>query len=128
MRHFPFDMRAMCCVFPILAACVWAGDPAEDAIRKAIATFTDAHTRATVLAPGAHIAPLDRMGGPGVSRVYFEATPIRFVTPDVAKVKASASQYGSLILKRTMPVVFVLKREGGVWRISALRIGGRGTH
>jgi hypothetical protein len=117
----------MCCFFPMLAACAWAGDPAEDAIRKAIATFNDPHTRATVLARGADIAPLDRMGGPGVSRVYFEAIAIRFVTPDVAKVKASASQYGSVILKRTMPVLFVLKREAGVWRISVMRIGGRGA-
>jgi hypothetical protein len=109
----------------MLVACAWAGDPAEDAIRKAIVTFNDLQKRATVLAPGADIAPLDRMGGTGVSRVYFEATAIRYVKPDVAKVKASASQYGSLILKRTMPVVFLLKREGGVWRITALRVGGR---
>jgi hypothetical protein len=117
----------MCCIFPVLAACAWAGDPADEAIRKAIATFNDPHTRATVLAPGADIAPLDRMGGQGVSRVYFEATAIRFVTPDVAFVDAAASQYGSVILKRTAPAVFVLKREGGVWRISVMRIGGRGN-
>ena len=117
----------MCCIFPMLAACVWAGDPAEDAIRKAIATFNDPHKRATVLAPGANIAPLGRLAGQEVSQVYFEANAIRFVTPDVASVKASASQYGSLILKRTIPVVFVLKREGGAWRISVLRIAGRGT-
>jgi hypothetical protein len=119
----------MCCVFSMLVACAWAeDDPADKAIRKAIATFNDPHTRATVLAPGADIAPLDRMGGPGVSRVYFEANAIRYVRPDVAKVKASASQYGSVILKRTIPVVFVLKRQGGVWRISALRVAGRGVH
>ena len=113
----------MCCVFPLLAACAWAGAvPDSEAIRQAIATFNDPHKRATVLAPGANIAPLGRMGGPGVSRVYFEATAIRFVTPDVASVKASASQYGSVILKRTAPAVFVLKREGGVWRISVMRM------
>ena len=78
-----------------------------------------------MLAPGARIAPLYRLGGPGLSRVYFQATAIRYVKPGGAKVKASASQYGSVILKRTMPVVFVLKREGGVWRISALRVAGR---
>jgi hypothetical protein len=112
----------------MLAAFAWAGGTTDsDAIRKAIATFNDPHKRATVLAPGADIAPLDRVGGPGVSRVYFEATAIRFATPDVAKVNASASQYGSLILKRTIPVVFVLKREGGVWRISVLRVAGPRT-
>ena len=110
----------------MLAAFAWAEGPADgEAIRKAIATFNDPHTRATVLARGAEIAPLDRMGGRGVSRVYFEATAIRFVKPDVAKVNASASQYGSVNLKRTMPVVFVLKREGGAWLISVLRVRGR---
>jgi hypothetical protein len=118
-------MRTIISILPMLAACAWAGDPAEDAIRKAIATFNDPHTRATVQAPGAEIAPLDRVGGPEVSRVYFEAPAMRFPMPDVAKVKVSASQYGSLVLKRTIPVVFVLKRDRGVWRISALRIGGR---
>jgi hypothetical protein len=111
----------------MLAACAWAGAvPDSEAIRQAIATFNDPHKRATVLSPGANIAPLGRLAGQEVSQVYFEANAIRFVTPDVASVKASASQYGSLILKRTIPVVFVLKREGGAWRISVLRIAGRG--
>ena len=43
---------------------------------------------------------------------------------DVAFVDATASQFGSVILKRSGPAMFVLKREGGVWRISVLRFGG----
>jgi hypothetical protein len=39
---------------------------------------------------------------------------------------AAASQFGSPIVKRTIPAVFVLKREGGAWRISVMRIAGRG--
>ena len=117
----------MCCVFPMLAACAWARDPADEAIRQAIATFNNPRERATVLARDADIAPLDRMGGPGVSRVYFEAAAVRLVTPDVAFVDAAASQYGSVILKRSTPAVFVLKREGGAWRISVMRIGGCAT-
>jgi hypothetical protein len=118
----------MCCVFPMLAACAWATDPAgSEAIRQAIATFNNPRERASVLARDADIAPLDRFAGQEVSPVYFEATAIRLVTPDVAFVDAAASQFGSLILKRTTPAVFVLKREGGAWRISVMRIGGRGT-
>ena len=122
-------MRAVCCVLPMLAAIAWAGGTTDDeAIRKAIATFNDPHKRARVLARGADIAPLDRVGGQGVSQVYYEVTAIKFVSPDVAFVDATASQYGSVILKRTTRVVFVLKREGGVWRISVLRVRGRGYH
>jgi ketosteroid isomerase-like protein len=41
----------------------------------------------------------------------------------VAFVDAVASQYGSTIMKRAMRAVFVLKREGGAWRISVMRVG-----
>jgi hypothetical protein len=109
-------MKAICGILLILAAYAEAADPADsDAVRKTIATFNHPHERATVLAPDADLSP-----------VYFEATTIRFVTPDVAFVDAVASQYGSTIMKRTMPAMFVLKREGGVWRISVMRIAGRG--
>jgi hypothetical protein len=107
----------------MLASGVKAAD--SDAIRKAIATFNNTHERATVLAHDADISPLDRYTGQDVSQVYFEATDIRFVTPDVAFVDANASQYGSTIMKRTMHAVFVLKRESGAWRISVMRIGPR---
>ena len=126
-RHFPSDMKAICWIFPILAARAWAAEPeGSEAIRKAIATFNDPHERATVLARDADLSPLDRYAGQEVSQVYFEATAIRMVTPDVAFVDATASQFGSTIMKRTMPAVFVLKRVGGGWRISVMRIAGRG--
>ena len=108
----------------MLAARAWPGEPPDaDAIRKAIATFNDPRLRATVLAPGADVAPLRRLAGQEVSQVYFAATAIRLVTPDVAFVDATGSQYGSVILKRTIPAVFVLKRDGGAWLITVMRMG-----
>ena len=119
-------MKAICCVFLMLAASAWAADPADsEAIRRAIATFNDPGERATVLARDADLSPLLRFAGQEVSQVYFEAKSIRFVTPDVAFVDAAASQFGSLIMKRAMPAVFVLKREAGAWRISVMRIVGQ---
>ena len=116
-------MKAIYWIFPMLAACAWAAEPAgNEAIRKAIATFNNPRERTTVLARDADIAPLERFAGQEVSQVYFEATAIKLVTPDVAFVDATASQYGCLILKRSTPAVFVLKREGGVWRIAVMRI------
>src|ERR1035437_301201 len=120
-------MKAICWIFPMLLAITRAAEPeASDALRKAIAPFNHPHERATVLARDADLSPLDRFAGQEVSQVYFEATAIRLVTPDVAFVDATASQFGSVIVKRTMPAVFVLKREGGAWRISVMRIAGRG--
>jgi hypothetical protein len=125
-------MKAICCVFPMLAVCAWAAEPADtEAIRKAIATFNRPGERASVLARDADLSPLAHLAGQEVSQVYFEVKTIRLVdagmrTPDVAFVEAAASQFGSLIVKRTMPALFVLKREGGAWRISVMRIAGRG--
>ena len=77
-----------------------------------------------MLARDADLPPLDRFAGQEVSQIYFAVTAIRFVTPDVAFADATASQFGSVIVKRSSPAMFVLKREDGVWRISLLRIAG----
>jgi hypothetical protein len=47
---------------------------------------------------------------------------IRFVTPDVALVNAVNTHYGSMILARRIPVLFVMKKEGTAWRIASLRV------
>ena len=122
LRHSPCDMKALCCLLT-LAAFAWADEPADSqAIRKVIASFNHASERAAVVAHDADIPPLDRYAGQEISQVYFEPTAIRLVTPDVAFVDATASQFGSVILKRSSPAMFVLKREGGVWRISVMRV------
>jgi hypothetical protein len=119
-------MRALFVVLPVLAFSAWAGDsPSEAAIRKVIATFNNPRERASVLARDADIAYLGRPAGQGESQVYYEVKKIKLVSPDVAFVDGTASQYGSVTLKRSMRVVFLLNREGGVWRISVLRVGGR---
>ena len=119
-------MKVIRC-FLVVVAFAWADEPAaSQAIRKAIASFNHASERAGVLARDADIPPLDRYAGKEISQVYFEPTAIRLVTPDVAFVDATASQFGSVILKRSCPAMFVLKREGGVWRISVMRIAGWG--
>jgi hypothetical protein len=115
-------MKAICGIILIVAAARAAEPDASEAIRKAIAAFNDPHQRAAVLARDADLSPLDRFAVQEVSPVYFEATAIRLVTQDVAFVDATASQFGSLIMKRTMPAVFVLKREGGAWHIAVMRI------
>jgi hypothetical protein len=109
----------------LLAACARADESADSAaIRKALAIFNHVSERSAVVARDADLSPLDRFSGPEVSQVYFRVRRIRFVTPEVAFVDATASQFGSLMLKRTIPAMFVLKREDGSWRISVMRIAG----
>lgn len=46
---------------------------------------------------------------------------VRFITPDVALVDASNGQYGSNMVW-SVPIMFVMKRDGDNWRIVAYRI------
>src|SRR5437016_6326989 len=105
-------MRALSILPLLFCACLWS-DQADDraAIQKPIARFNDRNQRPSTLARNADLAPLNQTGELGVSAIYFEMQDVRFVTPDVAFVDAVASQYGSLILKRSMSAHFVLRRE-----------------
>jgi hypothetical protein len=40
----------------------------------------------------------------------------------VALVDAANTHFGSTILALRIPVLFVMKKEGAVWRISSLRV------
>jgi len=46
---------------------------------------------------------------------------IHFATQDVAVVDAFNRQFGP-VLVRSIPVLFVVKRQGDVWRIDSLRV------
>lgn len=47
---------------------------------------------------------------------------LRFITSDVALVDASNTQYGSIVVKRRIPLLLVLKKEARGWRIASLRV------
>jgi hypothetical protein len=115
-------MRALAVLPLLLCACLQA-DQASDraAIQKVIARFNHAQERASVLTRDADLAPLDREEGPGVSPLFFEVKDVSFVTADVAFVDATASQYGSVIVKRSRHACFVMRRENGEWRIAVMR-------
>jgi hypothetical protein len=50
------------------------------------------------------------------------ANSIRLITRDVALVDAAKTQFGSVFFFRSVPVLFVLKKEGTNWKIAAVRI------
>ena len=61
--------------------------------------------------------------------VWSEVTPprienesVRFISADVALVDAIQTQYGSLIMKQSVPVAILLKRDAADWRIVSLRV------
>jgi hypothetical protein len=47
---------------------------------------------------------------------------IRFVTQDVATVDGASTIDGAITLARRVPLLFVLKKVGAEWRISAVRV------
>jgi len=115
-------MKLFCCLALAAAALAWADEVSDRAaIQNAIKQFNDPQTRASVLAPGASIPDLSGEPWDETSAIYFTCKAVRFVTPSVALVDATASQYGSLF-SRNQPAVFILKRIGGEWKIDSLRL------
>src|SRR5437868_11839355 len=64
--------------------------------------------------------------------IWTETTPpiiendsLRLLLSDIAIIDADQTQYGSLILKESIPVTLLLKRDGASWRIFSLQLGRR---
>lgn len=76
----------------------------------------------------ARLSSMDRMlsrsDGPlsEVTAPKIEIRSIRFITRNVAMVDAANTQYGALILSKSVPLLLVMKREGSNWRIASFRI------
>jgi hypothetical protein len=47
---------------------------------------------------------------------------IQFVDPTVARVEAENIQYGSVIMQRVTPVVFVMRKIGANWLVVSFRL------
>jgi hypothetical protein len=114
----------------LLASAAWAADDTSDDLAKerlavektvlALASFTSDFDGASALAQLTPAKPVlvvskEPMGEaqivmPGPGRVILVKT--RFLTSDVALVDASAAH----------PLLFVVKREAGVWKIASLRV------
>lgn len=57
-----------------------------------------------------------------VTPPHLEAKTVRMLASDVALVDATSVQYGSTIIKRTAPVLLILKRQDLDWRVVSMRI------
>jgi len=124
------------------SACLWADEAADHiAIEKVIAALSEARRATDIKALSAlfvsdaarteleYLSAMDGRLLDASHRPWSEVTiprivtkSIHFVTPDAAVVDASNTQYGSVILVRSVPVLFVMKRQGEAWRIDSLRV------
>jgi hypothetical protein len=130
------SILVLCLCFAAFARTEEASDRA--AIERVIAALNDPQTPpATLFTSDADsAAELARLSGisramAGASRQpWSEVTPprivsrsIRFITAEAALADAAETQYGSVILARSVPLLLVMKKEGNTWRIAALRVG-----
>jgi hypothetical protein len=144
-RHF-FGMKVILC-FPLFFAVGLFADEAEDraAIDKVIAALNDPAHRAELFTKDADPGlDFDRlvdlhsttscpgvfgMGGViGMNETWTQMTAphvvsgtIRFITRDVAIVDGASTIEGAVTLARSVPLLFVMNKEGREWRISSVR-------
>jgi hypothetical protein len=129
---------------PLFLAIALQADEAQDraAINKVIAALNDPSERANLFTKDADSAvnfarliDLHRLPAPflgcvvGMNETWTQLTAprvvserIRFVTQDVATVDGASTIDGAITLTRRVPLLFVMRKEGAEWRISAVRV------
>ncbi|MGA2739085.1 MAG: hypothetical protein ABSG65_16725 [Bryobacteraceae bacterium] len=136
-------MKSILCLALLCALGLWADEFQEcAAIDKAIATLNDPVRRANVLATDADSSvDFDRLIDLhrkdlrpfrvviGLHEPWTELTvprvvsgSIRFIASDVAIVDGASTIRGAVTLVPRVPLLFVMKKAGGSWRISAVRV------
>lgn len=59
---------------------------------------------------------------PEVTRPQLAVRSIRVLSPKVAIVEADNIQYGSIILRRSQPILLLFRKYGGQWRIACMLV------
>ena len=141
MRHFCVVKLILC--FPLVCALgLWADEAQTHAdIDKVITDLNDPVQRVGLFTKDAdsqvdfdHLVDLHRKGSLstgvaiGMNETWTEMTVprvlsgrIRLITPDVAIVDAASTIRGAVTLTPSVPLLVVMKKEGGQWRIAAVR-------
>ena len=128
-------MRVLWTIPFLLAGALWADEAADrTAIQGIIEQLNRAQQRPELFAAGvdvpAELRRLERANCNMVDRgIWTEATrpkftppTVQFITPDVALADLEKVQYGSIVPAIRAPIVAILKREAGQWKIAALRV------
>ncbi len=113
----------------------WADEVSDRAaIETVIRSLNEPKLDSSLLIAGANVVELDRLRNlPGflnsqapmseVSRPQIVSKTIRFLDSRFAAVEGVKVQYGSL-RTRSIPVFFLMERQGKDWRIAFLRVTG----
>ncbi|MGO9257493.1 MAG: hypothetical protein ACLQU1_14450 [Bryobacteraceae bacterium] len=129
-------MRVLWTIPFLLAGVLWADEAADRrAIESVIAQLNHAEERPDLFAAGTDVpAELRRLERANcntvdssgiwteVTRPKFTHPTVQFITPDVALADLENVQYGSIVPAIRAPIVVILKREAGQWKIAALRV------
>jgi hypothetical protein len=123
-------MKALSILALLLPLSVWASEASDRAdIEKTIAALNDsAAAPSAVWAPGVD-GPAQRaktLPGSPMSEVFggrISPGSIEFPARRTALVHATQTQFGSLILSRTVPVLIMMRKVRGGWRIQEIRPG-----
>jgi hypothetical protein len=112
----------------LVATCAWADDATDrEAIERLIAAVNN-HSKPltdvfTADAPenersklSADEQPLSEVTSPRIT-----TRSIRLITPQIALVECTNTQYGSMIMVRSTPMLLVMKKDGAQWRIACVR-------
>jgi hypothetical protein len=128
-------MRIPWTIVFLLAGVLWADQAADRrAIEGVIERLNDRDQRPSLFVEGAdaraELRRLDRAGCLAEPRIWsevpaprFTRPTVQFIAPDVALADVEYMEYLRMAFVRT-PIVVVLKREAGEWRIATLRVVG----
>jgi len=142
LRHYAI-MKTTVVAFFLITAVIASGADASEEIRSVLGAFNKAmrNPKAELflafITSGADyrdglksLKGRDALVSLFTSReIWSERTPpilqeesIRFAGPSAAFVDAQLIQYGSTIVKSSVPVVLLLEKDEGVWKISSWRM------
>ena len=129
-------MKPMFFLFVCVSTTLTWADEADDrtAIEAVIRSLNEPKSASSLFASGENLAELDHLRNlPGfldsqapmseVSRPQIVSKTIRFLDSRFAAVDGAKAQYGSL-RTRSIPVFFLMERQGKDWRIAFLRVTG----
>ena len=129
-------MKPIFFLFVCLSTTLTWADEADDrtAIEALIRSLNEPRFASSLFAAGENLVELDRLRNlPGfldsqapmseVSRPQIVSKTIRFLDSRFAAVDGAKVQYGSL-RTRSVPVFFLMERQGKDWRIAFLRVIG----
>jgi hypothetical protein len=132
-------MRFAIGVLAMLSACTWADERTDQAaIQRVVDALNDYKSGRSRQASDlftsdsgielARLSDIDRglaptdTPWPEVTKPVIVIRTTRFITSDVALIDAANTQYGSIIVKREIPLLLVVRKDAGLWRIAALRL------